>query len=157
VIVVSDTSPINYLVQMGLVDLLEEFYGIVYLPEMVASELSHRSAPETVRGWIQNRPRWAVVLPVKSASSDDLEALDAGERDAITLAIELHADTLLADDRRARLTASRLGFRVSGTLSLLFDAADAGKIDFNQEVEQLLKLGFRASRESIEDVRLRRR
>jgi len=43
-IVVADTSPIHYLVQLGEADLLPELYGRVLVPSAVVEELRHPKA-----------------------------------------------------------------------------------------------------------------
>jgi len=48
-----------------------------------------------------------------------LDALDAGEREAIQLASELQADLLLMDDREGRSFAIRRQLPVTGTLGVL--------------------------------------
>jgi len=45
-IVIADTSPLNYLVLIGQADLLQRLYRRVVIPEAVLRELSH---PETPR------------------------------------------------------------------------------------------------------------
>lgn len=40
-IIVSDTSPIRYLVLIGEVEILQKLYGRVLIPEAVRSELQH--------------------------------------------------------------------------------------------------------------------
>lgn len=52
-----------------------------------------------------------------------LAKLDAGERDAITLATELYADQLIVDDRQGRREAERRGIPAIGTLGVLREAA----------------------------------
>ena len=56
VIVVSDTSPVNYLVLIGHADLIHRLFDRVVVPEAVVKELVHPCAPKTVREWIQSRP-----------------------------------------------------------------------------------------------------
>ena len=46
VTVVSDTSPISYLILIGEEDLLPALYGHVLIPEAVRQELSHTEGPE---------------------------------------------------------------------------------------------------------------
>jgi predicted nucleic acid-binding protein len=55
-IVVADTTPLNYLIRMRMISILEDFYERVYLPNAVAEELRHHGAPQEVQ-------RWAIDLP----------------------------------------------------------------------------------------------
>lgn len=48
-IVVADTSPINYLIQIEQVSVLSRLYGRVLIPPAVFQELTHPSAPSEVR------------------------------------------------------------------------------------------------------------
>lgn len=49
-IVIADTSPINYLVRIGSVDLLPQLFGRVLVPPSVWGELRHPHTPEPVTG-----------------------------------------------------------------------------------------------------------
>jgi predicted nucleic acid-binding protein len=60
-IVVADTSPINYLVLIEEIDVLTKMYGTVVIPRMVCEELLRPSGPETVRAWISQPPNWLEV------------------------------------------------------------------------------------------------
>jgi len=51
-IVVSDASPLNYLILIDAVRVLPQLFQRVYLPHRVAEELAHPTAPPTVRAWI---------------------------------------------------------------------------------------------------------
>ena len=51
-IVVADTSPINYLVSINEIAVLPKLYGTVIIPPAVRDELSRDRAPEIVRRWI---------------------------------------------------------------------------------------------------------
>jgi predicted nucleic acid-binding protein len=97
VIVVCDTSPINYLVLIGHIDVLFSLFREVVIPSAVFSELKHARTPQEVRQWIAQPPAW---LQVRSPTSVDPSLrLGRGETEAISLALELKADLLLMDDR----------------------------------------------------------
>ena len=49
-------------------------------------------------------------------------SLGPGESEAISLALEAHADLLIVDDRPARRLAQALGTPIIGTLGVLFAA-----------------------------------
>ena len=57
-IVVSDTSPLHYLILLEVVDALPNLFGQVHAPPMVIQELKHARAPETVRQWVLSPPEW---------------------------------------------------------------------------------------------------
>ena len=57
-IVVSDTSPINYLVILGIIDVLPELFETVYIPPEVVRELTSNDTPKSVREWMQSPPHW---------------------------------------------------------------------------------------------------
>lgn len=60
-IVVSDTSPINYLILIDQIQVLPHLFGQVILPQAVVEELTHERTPEAVRQWVAALPEWAVV------------------------------------------------------------------------------------------------
>jgi len=57
-IVVADTSPINYLVLIGHIEILPKIYGEVLVPQAVIDELQDRDAPTEVRDWLSAPPKW---------------------------------------------------------------------------------------------------
>ncbi|SPE26778.1 Pin domain nucleic acid-binding protein (fragment) [Candidatus Sulfopaludibacter sp. SbA6] len=99
-LVVADTSPIRYLVQIGQIDLLPRLFEKIFLPAAVAEELRHPSAPPAVRAWMSQIPGWVEVSPVTDIDDPVLQALDPGEGSAIALALSLKADLILIDDRK---------------------------------------------------------
>lgn len=143
-IVVADTSPINYLLLIGHIDLLPRLYGRVVIPTSVATELSDADAPVVVKSWIENKPVW-IEISETTAQSHSLDFLDQGERDGITLAQSLRADVILLDDLEARREAEIRKLYVTGTLGVLRDSAVNGWIDFREAVEKLRATNFRAS------------
>ena len=59
----------------------------------------------------------------------ELADLDLGEREAIQLAEEQHADLLLIDERKGRQRARQRGLKTTGTLGVLLSAGELGLID----------------------------
>ena len=146
-LVIADAGPINYLILIEHIELLPALFERVILPAAVQSELASRKAPHAVRNWTANPPAWLEVRDSVIGQLDDvsLKGIDAGEKAAIQLAIALHADLLLMDDRKGVKTARSKGFRVTGTLGVLELAAQAGLVNFAQAVGQLRLTTFRVS------------
>src|SRR5579862_7915694 len=111
-VVVADTSPLNYLVLIGQIDLLRGLYGRVVVPPEVLAELTDHGAPREVLEWIQSRPDWLEIRTPRPHQSDPaLQRIDPGERAAILLAQEERDALLLIDDADGRLEASRRHIR----------------------------------------------
>lgn len=141
-IVVADTSPINYLILIKEIDVLRKMYGEVVVPESVAGELRQQSAPEAVRAWVADAPAWVQIRTPIQGPDLSLAKLDAGERDAILLAMELKADQLIVDDREGRKRAEELLIPVIGTLGVLKAAAMLGLLDLRGAVSGLQTTNF---------------
>ena len=119
-LVVSDTSQLTALLKIGRADLLQQLFSEVFIPPAVETELlrSHSILPE----WLKVRkPR---NIPASITSAD----LDAGESEALALALELNAGTVLMDERLGRRVARALGLKATGLLGCLVLAKDAGLI-----------------------------
>lgn len=143
-VVISDTSPVRYLVLIGQADLLPALYTEVLIPEAVADELNRAATPEPVRRWIVNRPSWLQVVPLTARPpSVSLADLDPGEHDAILLALHMKADLVLMDEREGVEEARRLGLIVTGTLGVLDRAAERGLIELAPAIARLRQTNFR--------------
>lgn len=141
-IVVSDTSPVNYLVLIGEIDLLPKLFGQVIIPQAVSDELRRRETPAVVREWANAAPSW---LQIRVASVIDPSInLGPGEAEAISLSIELHASQLLLDDRKARSLATARGLSVAGTLNILEAGATRQLVDLPSAIVRLHRTNFRA-------------
>jgi predicted nucleic acid-binding protein len=156
-LVIADTSPINYLILIGHIDLLPALFEIVVLPAVVQSELASRKAPPSIRHWTANLPPWLEVrgAPLDQAEDASLTGIDEGERAAIQLATSLHADLLLMDDRKGVSAALGKGLRVTGTLGVLDLAARRGLVDFAQAINHLRQTTFRIP-ETLLDLLLKK-
>ena len=147
-IVVSDTSALSNLALVEHLWLLEVIYQTVIIPDVVASELAAARNPTIAAilqlSWIQTQ-----VLS-DSQLADKLQqerGLDAGEANAIALALELQADDLLMDERLGRQEALRLGISIIGILGILLIAQQRNLIPQVQPVmdAKINQAGFRVS------------
>lgn len=151
-IVIADTSPINYLILIDAIDVLPLLYQRIVTPTAVYKELQAISAPVEVRKWINNLPEWFEVLPVSILLDADVENLDEGEKQAIALCEEINADALVIDERQGREEAVKRGIFVIGTLGVLNSAAEMSLLDLPKALKKLQKTSFRASAELISDL-----
>ncbi|MFV1967498.1 MAG: DUF3368 domain-containing protein [Pirellulaceae bacterium] len=121
--VVSNASPLINLARVGQFELIREVYAEISIPEAVLQEVVEEGAgqpgaDEVKRaGWIKTQAVRNGLL-VQALRQD----LDAGEAEAIVLAIELDADLLLMDERRGREVARHLGVALTGVIGLLVEA-----------------------------------
>lgn len=119
---VSDASPLIALAAIDRLELLTALFGSVTIPPAVAAEI----APS-----ISDRPEWLRVQPLAQPGPASIESsgLGAGERAALSLGLELHADRVILDDRQARRLAHALSLPVVGTLGVLLAAKRHGFLD----------------------------
>ena len=96
-IVVADTSPLNYLVLLGHIEILAKIYAEVVVPQTVLDELRDSDAPTEVRVWFSAPPAWLQVCTLNFRRDPLMERLDRGEQDAILLAEAIKAERLIAD------------------------------------------------------------
>jgi predicted nucleic acid-binding protein len=61
-VIVSDTTPLNYLVLIEAVDILPRLYTRVLIPPAVREELNQPNTPELVRSWLAQSPSWLEVV-----------------------------------------------------------------------------------------------
>ena len=137
--VVSDTSPLIALHQVGRLSLLQSLFTEVRVPPAVAREAAP-SLPEL--------PSWIVVQPLTQPIASEIvqTILGRGESEALGLALEVNADLVILDERPARRLALGLSVPVVGTVGILVRAKQAGFIPAVRPlVERLLELGFRLS------------
>lgn len=151
--VIVDTSPLQYLHQLGLLDLLPDLYGEILIPESVVREIATGRAlgvalpePSTLR-WIKvRRVAGLAVLPLVSD-------LGAGEREVLALALETDHPLVVLDDALARRVARRLDLTMTGTLGLLLKGKQAGRISrLEPLLDRLEALNFRLDRETRRSV-----
>jgi predicted nucleic acid-binding protein len=151
--VVSNTSPLRYLILVGNVGLVEQIFRTILIPQEVERELTDPSAPDAVRQWMLHRPPWLQVRPSSPLPAPHLSrGLDEGEAAAIQLALDLNADFLLMDEFLGRQAAAKAGLAVIGVLGILLESYRRRLINNPGAIlGELLDAGFRLSRELIRE------
>ena len=153
ILVVADTSPLNYLVQIDCEELLPALYDCILVPGAVLEELTHSSTPAAVCDWLASEPKWLEVREIQEQHSPTLAGLGAGEAEAIQLAQQEHADLLLMDERRGARLAQRQGMEVTGTLGVLLQAARRRLVVLDDALLRLQSTDFRYTPQLFEQVR----
>ena len=147
-VVVADTTPLNYLILIGQVELLRELFGKVMIPEAVLAELRHPKAPSAVTNWLLRLPEWLTVEKVERL--DQTIQLGHGENEAISLAAERRISIVLMDERRGRSAAETRGLLPVGTLNILDLADERGLLDGVAMLDALKQTTFRADSELLD-------
>ena len=121
-IVVSDTSAITSLIQVGRIRLLADLFTTVLVPPAVERELRvlHAHLP----AFIQIRPVAETATLLRLCGE-----IHRGEAEAIVLAKETSADVLVIDERVGRAVARREGVAIIGLVGVCLTAKRAGLLD----------------------------
>jgi predicted nucleic acid-binding protein len=135
-IIVCDTGPLLHLSEAGAVHSLSSA-GEIIIPSMVASEFEANA-----QGW--KPPQWVKILELDANARQQAadwiasQKIDAGEAEAISLALQIQADWLLTDDAVARQFAESLGLEVHGSIGLLLWNVALGNIKNQEQALNLL-------------------
>ncbi len=121
--VVSDTTPLINLVGVGLLDLLPQIYGEIFIANAVYEEYTvgiRENDPD-----LTSLP-WLHVVPVFQQDPFLTKQLGAGEAATIALALRVQARAVLLDEQMARRIAREYGLPIVGTLGILLAAKEEG-------------------------------
>ena len=142
--VICNTSPLQYLHQADVLELLPALVGQVYVPKAVVAELEE-GRRRSVRLPVLEELSWLTVRPVRDRTLLPLVThLGDGEKEVLALGLETQDALLLLDDRDARRYARSLDLDISGTLGILLRAKERGILDAVRPVlDRLQALRFR--------------
>ena len=144
--VISNSSPLIALTQIGRLDLLQQLHPLVLIPPAVARE---------VEPTVPALPGWLVVQALSQPRQPHTvsASVGPGEHEVISLGLELRAERLILDEQPARRLATSLGLRVIGTLGLLLAAKDRGLLtQVAPELDRLLAVRFFMDQELCDRV-----
>ena len=148
-VVIADASPLIGLAKIGQLALLRLIYGEVLIPPAVRSELKagiHRpGGPELLSALDEAWLKVAESADIPSTFCAELkQMLDAGEAEAIALALHHSSHLLLIDEQRGRAVARRKWARIAGTAAVLLAAKRLGHINsVMAELDALSQAGYR--------------
>ena len=132
---VTNSTCLIGLERIGMLDLLPRVFSTVYAPPMVIKEIG------TPVNWLTVKPvqNVSVVATLKTQ-------MDAGEAEAIALAMELGDVLLILDDKKARRVAQQIDLKVIGTVGMLLRGKRQGVIpEIKPLISALLQADFRIS------------
>ncbi|MCI5093438.1 DUF3368 domain-containing protein [Phaeodactylibacter sp.] len=144
-IIVSDTSVITNLKQIGYLEILEKLFKRVIVPQKVSEELLRIEGRDQLfeeNSWLEVRETLNKPLYEKL-----LKRVDPGEAESIALALENKADLLLIDERKGRKVAEEYGLTITGWVGILIDAKSKNYVnDIKPILDKLIyDIGFRIS------------
>jgi predicted nucleic acid-binding protein len=150
-LIVADTGPLNYLIQIEQADILGHLVDEVWLTASIRKELSDPRAPLEVRGWISQPPAWVRIVEDPPLQNTEGDSLSCADWSVIHLAKQADA-ILLMDEQEGRYRARCMGVQTIGTLGILRSAAEAGILDLEDAVRRLQLTSIRISASIIADV-----
>ena len=147
--VISDTSVIQYLFQVGLLDLLFTLYQEISIPEAVANELAEGCLHGVDLPDAEAMSRFRVLVVTVPQSIQLLKSLGSGEREVLALASASADALVLLDDAVARQHARKFGLQFTGTLGILLKAKQSGLlIEIRSILDKLETKGFRLDKKT---------
>ena len=119
-IVVSDTTAISSLHKIQQLPLLQKIFGEVIISSEVFEELKYFESINSEFNFTKTYPWIKVEIATDQQLIKSLEEiLDKGESAAIALAIQLHADLVLIDEKQGRKVAVQQGLSIIGLVGVL--------------------------------------
>ena len=144
-IVIADASTLIGLLRIGQLSLLKKLFEEIIIPRGVYDEVVVKRKEGSD---IFKKSTYIIVKDVEDRVSTDflMPSFGKGEAEVLALAKEKKADLILLDEKRARKTARRAGFKVMGILGILIISKDKGFIaSVKPFIEKLNRQGFRLS------------
>lgn len=144
--VICNTSPLQYLHQIGHLELLPRLVARVVVPTAVAEELAEGRRRGLDLPTPENLPWVDLRDPVVKKLTRLVPDLGHGETSVLLMALESTDAVVILDDALARRYAEVLGLRLTGTLGVLLDAKRRGLVAAVKPlIDDLQQLGFRLS------------
>jgi len=141
--VITDTSPLQYLHQIGRLGLLADLYQRVIVPHAVAAELREGMLHGCDVPDVTQLP-WATVEGTPAVPDARVAVgLGSGERDVLCWALQAPESLVILDDAEARTHAKQLGIRFTGTLGVLVKARQTNRVPaLRPLLDHLQQAGF---------------
>jgi predicted nucleic acid-binding protein len=146
-VIISDTSCLIALSNIGQLELLKKLFGRVTITPEVLEEFTKK--------YNEKMPEWIDIK--KAKNKDKVNQLNAdlglGESSSIVLATETPGSLVIIDEKKAREYALNLGLNVIGTVGIIRKAADINIIEShkkaNELFSELINNGFRLNKKLV--------
>jgi predicted nucleic acid-binding protein len=133
-IAVCDASPLIALGQVGRLNILKVLFTRICIPDAVYLETVTRCKVAVQRRNIASATEAFIEVRHTVSRRVFERNLGAGERGVIELALDLHTDVVLMDDKKARNEAKALGLVPFFTTDLLYYAEQQGLIPSYRDI-----------------------
>lgn len=139
-VVVSNTSPIIALSRIQRLDIFEQLFGKIHITPEVLSEALPNAQTDDYKHIQSAVNRFVVVRKVKTDYQFNRKIQD-GEKSVLNLALEINADILIMDDRKARNEAKEMNLNafLAYTTDILKLAEKENIISSYTKIQQQLK------------------
>lgn len=140
-IIISDSSPLIYLVKIGCIDLLKKLFNGVIISTGVYEEI--------LEGKVNNENEILIldeliqkefIIVKKPNSIIEIENLDKGEKESISLCKELNVETILIDEEKGLNISYMFNLNPIRTTNLLIIFLDNSLINSSQYKDLLKRL-----------------
>jgi hypothetical protein len=154
--IVCNTSPISNLAVIGQLSLLQQVYDEIAIPQAVANEIAKVAAIYSQAASIPSL-NWIIIKAISDRTTVQRlcsRKLDAGESEAIALALELNAELLIIDEQLGREVAVNEGLNITGLLGVLLEAKNKGIISRIKPImdDLIIQARFRISSQLYTEV-----
>jgi predicted nucleic acid-binding protein len=125
--VVCNTTPIISLIKIQHLQLLEQLYGRIIIPEAVWAEVEAGKGGQFYEDLTSHS--WLAINKISNRQSlDYLTDLDKGEAEVLILAREIEANLVIIDETLGRQYAKHFGLTLTGTFGVLLRAKNENLI-----------------------------
>jgi predicted nucleic acid-binding protein len=132
-VIISDTSCLIVLSNIGQLELLEKLFGRVTITPEVFEEFTKK--------YKEKIPEWVDVREAKNKEKiiELNTKLGLGESSSIVLAAETPNSLVIIDEKKARKYALNIGLNVIGTVGIIRKAADINMIESHEKANELFR------------------
>ena len=146
--IISDSTTLIILLDLGRIKLLSNIFSKVYVPQSVFAEITFKNQSAL--------PEFMEVIEVEQEEllDDLLLLLDKGESEAIVLAKQKHLP-LIIDEKKGRKIARNLKINIIGLLGIIYLNIKKNHVQETEAKEFLqiaIKHGYRISKKLINEM-----
>jgi len=150
--VVCNASPLIYLSKLGRLDLLQNLFGKVVIPEKVWEEVVIRGKKDfpIESGRVEQALSKGWLFCETLRCNTHFPEIHSGESAVIELALKKKIKVVLMDDAAGRQIAENEGLQVRGTLFVIIESCKKGflsKMQCEELLNNLIQSGFRVKTE----------